>query len=88
MNAYQYEMEFCNSISAYYANDIDSGYQCCRQIILNSKNQKQIELTVHNLQFYKALLEKDKPLLKKLKNLRGEEVLHPLTKLQLTSPGR
>ena len=33
-NKYMDMLEFNNSISAYYANDKESGYECCKQILL------------------------------------------------------
>jgi glycosyltransferase involved in cell wall biosynthesis len=74
MSAYHYELEYCNSISAYYCNDLDSGYFCCRQILLHSKNKHHIQLTLHNLQFYKKFLDKDKKILEIVKNLRETEL--------------
>ena len=39
MNTYNaYELEYNNSISAFYVNDHESGYKCCKTILLNSKN--------------------------------------------------
>jgi hypothetical protein len=57
---YKDVLEFNNSISAYYANDKESGYECCKQIlchgIMDVGNMKK---TLENMQFYKEFLLKD-----------------------------
>lgn len=59
-NKYNDVLEFNNSISAYYANDKESGYDCCKQILLNGiidiGNMKK---TLENIHFYKDFLLKD-----------------------------
>ena len=57
---YDYELEYVNSISAYYANDLPTGYYCCKKVIMNHKDSVKIEQSIKNLIFYKSLLQKDK----------------------------
>jgi tetratricopeptide (TPR) repeat protein len=53
-------LEFNNSISAYYANDKESGYNCCKQILLNGiMDVGMMKQTLDNMQFYKEILLKD-----------------------------
>jgi glycosyltransferase involved in cell wall biosynthesis len=59
---YEYHLEFFNSISAYYANDLPSGYECCKRVILNCKDIDRVEKTIKNLVFYKAQYDKDQKL--------------------------
>jgi hypothetical protein len=65
---YEYDMEYYNSISAYYMKDFASGYQCCKKVILNHKNEDKIKQTLSNLLFYKSYLQKDKKFLTMLKD--------------------
>ena len=60
VNQYKYcdELEYNNSISAYYVNDHRSGYDCCKQIILNKLlSSSLLQLTLSNILFYKDILE-------------------------------
>jgi GR25 family glycosyltransferase involved in LPS biosynthesis len=60
MTKYNMEMEYYNSISAYYVGDNDSGYECCKKILLeNVLPREKIEATKKNVSFYKDLSEKD-----------------------------
>jgi tetratricopeptide (TPR) repeat protein len=53
-------LEFNNSISAFYANDKESGYECCKQILLHSiMDLGNMKRTLENMRFYKDFLEKD-----------------------------
>jgi len=55
MNTYDtYELEYNNSISAFYVNDHESGYKCCKIILLNHKNinPDYLNLTIKNIMFY------------------------------------
>ena len=59
---YHYEdrLEFFNSISAFYANDYESGYACCKQIIINNiLHYDEIKHTLMNLYKYKSFINKD-----------------------------
>ncbi len=62
LHLYDYKLEFFNSISAYYANDLHSGYECCKRIILHCKNADLVEKTIKNLVFYKQFYNKDQKL--------------------------
>jgi len=62
LHLYDYKLEFFNSISAYYANDSISGYECCKRIILHCKNIDHVEKTIRNLMFYKQFYDKDQKL--------------------------
>jgi hypothetical protein len=53
-------LEFNNSISAYYVNDKESGYECCKQILLHGiMDVGNMKKTLENMQFYKEYLLKD-----------------------------
>ena len=57
---YKDVLEFNNSISAYYANDKESGYDCCKQILLHGiMDMCNMKKTLENMQFYKEFLLKD-----------------------------
>ena len=59
---YEDELEYNNSISAYYVNDLTSGYECCKQILINNKlSIPLLKLTMRNMMFYKHLLDKEPP---------------------------
>ena len=65
---YEYEMEYYNSISAYYLQDFESGYLCCKKVILHHKHEDKIKKTLNNLLFYKSYLQKDKKFLTSIKD--------------------
>jgi len=53
-------LEYNNSIAAYYANDKESGYACCKQILLHGVMDKSSMLrTLDNLVYYKEVLLAD-----------------------------
>lgn len=54
-NCYLYKLEYCNSISAFYAKDLKSGYECCKKLIEMWKtiDVRTLDLTWQNLYFYK-----------------------------------
>jgi hypothetical protein len=53
-------LEYQNSISAYYANDKETGYACCKQILLNGLMKPELlHSTLTNLRFYKDFMVKD-----------------------------
>ena len=68
-NLYEYELEYFNSISAYYANDHSSGYSCCKKVILHHSNKDRVAQCIKHLVFYKPFLQKDKSFMDKLKNM-------------------
>jgi tetratricopeptide (TPR) repeat protein len=55
-------LEYNNCISAFYANDKESGFLCCKQIILNNvMNDGLLKSTLENMRFYTDFIEKDTP---------------------------
>ena len=57
---YSDELEYQNSLSAYYAYDLPSGYECCKHILLNGKlPANRLHQTVLNLKFYLPCAEQD-----------------------------
>jgi len=59
-NDYNDEIEYHNSVCAFYVNDKESGYECCKKIILNNViSYGYLKSTLSNTLFYKDLLEKD-----------------------------
>ena len=57
---YNDRLEFFNSISAFYANDLETGYNCCKQIIINNVlHYDEIKHTLMNLCNYKSLIKDD-----------------------------
>lgn len=57
---YNDELEYYNSISAFYSNDLESGYLCCKKIISNNiAKSSRIEQTLKNMRFYIENLKKD-----------------------------
>ena len=57
---YDDRLEFFNGISAFYANDIESGYVCCKQIIINNiLPYTEIKHTLMNLHHYKSRITDD-----------------------------
>jgi len=51
-------LEYHNSICAYYVNDKQSGYECCKQILKNRIAPNNIiNQTENNIKFYKDLFE-------------------------------
>ena len=61
------EIDYLNSISAYYARDAVSGYECCKRIILKHSDNIKVQQSIKNLAFYKECLQKDKPFISLLK---------------------
>ena len=55
-------IEYHNSISAFYINDKQSGYDCCKHILLNKRlDHGDFNTTIQNLcSFYKEQLNNDK----------------------------
>lgn len=74
-------MEWYNSISAFYVNDIETGYESCKKIITEDINVKEIvHATMRNLGFYKSEFDKDSGRLdffwKVNKKINPEEAIH------------
>ena len=61
LHYYNDRIEYYNSISAFYVNDRQSGYQCCKDIILHKKLDKhEFNNTLQNIfVFYKPHLDSD-----------------------------
>jgi GR25 family glycosyltransferase involved in LPS biosynthesis len=60
MPYYNYELEYYNCISAYYVNDHESGYECCKNILISSNINYNIKKRVlNNLCFYKNYIQED-----------------------------
>jgi len=59
-NVYNDELEYHNTISAFYINDKKSGYECCKTIILNNTiSYSLLKSTISNMQFYIDFLKND-----------------------------
>jgi len=53
-------LEYYNCISAFYANDYESGYECCKKIIINRLlSLNMVRCAVGNMRFYIDFLNKD-----------------------------
>ena len=63
INSYENNLEYFNSISAFYVKDLNSGYESCKRIINsfinNEKNNMYLQTTINNILFYSNNLEKD-----------------------------
>ena len=59
-NLYQDQLEYHNAISAFYVNDKESGYACCKQILINNVLPYNLLIsTIKNCTFYIDLLKAD-----------------------------
>ena len=59
-NYYDDMIEYYNSISAFYVNDIETGYLCCKQIISNNIiSSNYLVSTLNNIIFYKDQFYKE-----------------------------
>jgi GR25 family glycosyltransferase involved in LPS biosynthesis len=53
-------LEYQNCVSAFYVNDFDTGYECCKKILLNRLlDHNTLKSTLSNMQFYKEPMLKD-----------------------------
>lgn len=77
---YDYELEYLNSICAYYAKDLETGYFCCKKVILHHKDQAKIAQSINNLQFYKTYFHRDKKMIHYLKDKTPPELFATLLK--------
>ena len=66
---YDYELEYYNSISAYYVHDHSSGYTCCKEVILRCTNKHRVDQSIQNLRFFKPFLDKDKQFYNKVSKM-------------------
>lgn len=69
------EIEYLNSISAYYARDSASGYRCCKHVIQTYKDKNKVDQCIKNLVFYKDFLVQDKPFMKILSTMEVPKFL-------------
>ena len=57
---YNDQLEYNNTISAYYVNDKLSGYECCKKIFMNNTlPYNLLILTMTNFKYYIDLIDKD-----------------------------
>ena len=68
---YQDKLEFYNGITAYNVHDKETGYNCCKQVLINQiVGKSELGVTINNLFCcYKDLLENDKNTLSLFKAL-------------------
>jgi glycosyltransferase involved in cell wall biosynthesis len=71
---YDYEIEYLNSKSAYFVKDFESGYACCKTIILYHRNKERIMHGIRTLKLYKEQLKKDANFMTLLKTKLPKEV--------------
>lgn len=77
---YDYEMEYLNSICAYYAKDLETGYWCCKKVILHHKDVNKVTQAIKILMFYKSYLHKDKKMMHHLKEKTSSDLFSLLSK--------
>lgn len=57
---YKDQLEYNNAISAFYANDKESGYECCKKIFLNRiVHDSLMKCTISNFMFYIDFFDKE-----------------------------
>jgi len=57
---YNDELEYENTVAAYYVNDCESGYECCKKILVNKLiGYSKMRVTLNNIQFYKEHINND-----------------------------
>ena len=57
---YNDRLEFFNGIVAYYVNDKISGYNCCKEVLINQQvGLNELTITMNNILFYREIMEKD-----------------------------
>jgi FkbM family methyltransferase len=60
-SCYKDQLEYNNSISAFYANDKQSGYECCKKIFLNRLvHDILMKCTISNFLFYIDFFDQEK----------------------------
>ena len=64
------EIDYLNSISAYYAHDNVSGYASCKKVIQTYQDKNKVDQCIKNLVFYKDFIVKDKPFMKVLSTMK------------------
>jgi len=65
---YDYELEYLNALSGYYARDLETGYACCKKVIYHHKDEKKKELVKRSLVLYQDFLKRDKKMMEYLKS--------------------
>ena len=61
---YCHMIEWYNSISAFYVHDYETGYECCRKIIMGDLiSPENLAVTIRNLTYYQGEMDKDKDLI-------------------------
>jgi GR25 family glycosyltransferase involved in LPS biosynthesis len=59
-SVYKDQLEYNNTISAFYVNDKISGYECCKRIFINNElSYNLMKLSISNFIFYIDLFNKD-----------------------------
>lgn len=62
---YKDQLEYNNAVSAFYANDKQSGYECCKKIFLNRiVHDNLMKCTISNFLFYIDLFNQEKDTIK------------------------
>jgi GR25 family glycosyltransferase involved in LPS biosynthesis len=77
INQYFYKdrLEFFNSMSAYKINDVQSGYECFKHILLNqSVGEHELNVMINNVGVYSDMLQKDRDALTLFKIV--DDMLH------------
>ena len=64
---YHYELEYLNALSGYYARDLESGYICCKKVLMNHNDPKKVEMMKRTMVLYNPYLQKDKKMMEYLK---------------------
>lgn len=77
---YAYEIEYLNSKSAYFAKDYESGYACCKTIILHHRNKERMMHGIQTLKLYKEQFKKDVEFVALLRSKIPNEVLDKIMK--------
>jgi len=61
MHFYQDRLEFFNAISAHFINDKQSGYECCKEVLIHQQmGLNELTTTLNNLLCYREMMEKEK----------------------------
>ena len=64
-SCYKDQLEYNNAISAFYVNDKQSGYECCKKIFMNrDANDSLMKATISNFLFYIDLFNEEKDTIK------------------------
>ena len=60
MHFYRDRLEFFNGISAHFVNDKQSGYHCCKHVLINGlMGLNELTVTLNNLLCYREMMEKE-----------------------------